>query len=134
MFLWPMVHWISKNRIVQLIWNTFYIFYSVPLFRSAPIKMIFFHVCYNQKSEEKCVVITNWSLECSCCRFPFFPHNGLCSNIGSILLEHFSSSSSDSCNFSSASEKMLMDFFFRVVWNWHEQGVGKRNERVGNVM
>ena len=52
------------------------------------------------------------SLECSCCRFPFFPHNGLSSYIGTILLEHFSSSSSDSCNFSSASEKMLMDFFF----------------------
>lgn len=48
----------KKNCTVNLK-HVFHFFYSVSFSRSAPIKMIFFHVCYNQKSEEKCVVITN---------------------------------------------------------------------------
>lgn len=94
-----MVQWRRKRRIVQLIWNTFFIFAFLFLFSAwAPIKMIFFHVCYNQRVQGNVLLLQIESRMCSCCHIlpfslvAFHPrqaHNGLELHIGSISLEHF---------------------------------------------
>lgn len=62
---------LRKNE-EQLIWNTFFISLFISFSRSAPIKMIFFHVCYNQRVEKNVLLLQIESRMCSCYLYSLF--------------------------------------------------------------
>lgn len=113
-----MVQWEGKrmkqNCTVNLKHVFHFRFFLFP--QSAPIKMIFFHVCYNQRVQRNVLLLQIESRMCSCCHFFLHPrqvHNGLELHIGSISLEHFAPLDHVSPRLAlhSSQHKMLMDYF-----------------------